>query len=107
MRTSKAKLICAAAGVLALLGAGAASAHDRHGDDHRHWKERGFHHHHHRGFDHRHRPRVVRERVVVVRPPVVRERRVVHYEPVFVPPPPRDPAIVVSFDLPPLVFPLR
>jgi hypothetical protein len=62
-----------------------------HGHQQKHWKER----------------RVVHERVIVRERPVYVEQRVVRYyepRPVYYP---RDPAIVVSVDIPPLVFPLR
>lgn len=89
--------------LLAVAASAPALAHG--GRDHDRGWGHGRHHHHHKHWKER---RVVHERVVVHERPVVVEKRVVHY---YHEPPrvyyPRDPAIIVSVDIPPLVFPLR
>ena len=98
---AKNSLLIALAAVAIGLSTGSALARDRDDDGYRHGKHRHHHHHHHWKHHHGHYyGPVVRERVVVERPVYV--DRYVQYAP-----PARDPAIVLSVDLPPLVFPLR
>lgn len=104
-RTGKIVLLTAVSLASLVLSTQASADHrDDDGHKHGHWKK---HHHSHQHYSHRHysHQRVVRERVYVERPvyierPVYVERHVQYV-------PPRSPAIVVSVDIPPLVFPLR
>jgi hypothetical protein len=102
--------LLAACGALALVTAGAASAHEGRG----HWEHRdrgwrdddGWRGDGWRGDWHRRDRVVIRDRVVVrerpvyVAPPVVYERP--YYYPRL-----REPSIVIGVDVPPLVIPLR
>lgn len=92
-------------GVCLLAVAASTSALAHGGRDYDRDRGHGRHHHHHKHWKEQ---RVVHERVIVRERPVVVERRVIHHypapQPVYYP---RDPAIVVSVDIPPLVFPLR
>lgn len=110
MKATVKTLIAAALAGAALMTAVPASAGgDWDGDGHREW--RGGHHHHHRHDHHRHHHKHwsshhYEERVIV------RERPVYYPAPAsyYAPPPryyPRNPAIVVGVDIPPLVIPLR
>lgn len=107
----KAKLLAALAAMALGLAALPAVADDdgwkrHHRGHHKHWKHDRHHGHH---FSHGH---VVRERVIVRRPVYVERpiyvERPVYYEPyVHYAPIRRHPGVVVTVDLPPLVFPLR
>ena len=98
-RMSKLALVTVAAMGLGL--SAAASAHDRghghgHGHKHRHWQGHYAGHYYHPGPGY-----VVRERVVVHRPVYVAPPAY------YYAPPPRYPGVVVSVDIPPIVFPIR
>lgn len=96
--------------LVALVASAPVLAHGGRDDDRergwRHGHDKHWHHKHWRG--HHEEPRhVVRERVIVHERPVFVERRVIYAlepHPVYMP---RDPAVVVRVDIPPLVFPLR
>jgi hypothetical protein len=92
MNTKRKLLLAAMASVIGLGFSVQAAAHDDR--DHRH-------RHDHWNRDHYSHQHVVRERVVVERPVYI-ER---HVE--YAPPPPRYPGVVVSIDIPPLIFPIR
>ena len=87
-----------------------ASADDgwkRHGNSHKHWKHGhdGYYRH---GY-HAYGP-VVRERVIVSRPVYVERPVYIAPRPVYVAPPvyyaPPRPGVVVSVNIPPIVFPI-
>lgn len=111
-----------------------AAAHDRHGryeradrGDHRSGQRHPHYRHDHRdrhgpGYSNRysHERKIIVHRPVPMRPPVVREYHhyyhpaaPVYHTPTYYPPRhhrpvyPRDPAIVIGVDIPPLVIPLR
>jgi hypothetical protein len=97
MMTSMNRVLAAALCAAGMTSSLPAAAYDEYGNKHRHWHK----HSHSQHYRHAHE-RVFTERVYVERPVYV--ERYVQYVP---PPPPRSPAIVVSVDIPPLVFPLR
>ena len=83
-------VLAAALGAVALTATGGAYAR---GDDHERghgWGHYRYHRHHH--------TEVVHERVVVREVPVVYERPIYY---------PGNPAIVIGFDIPSLMIPLR
>lgn len=118
MKSNILKLLAALVAGGALVAATPAHA------DRDHWRDGhdGWHGHKHHGHGHYKKFRdervVIRERIVERRP-VVREYRyyerpVEYYGPVVAPLPvyapryyPRDPAITIGVDIPPLVIPLR
>ncbi|MCV2219691.1 hypothetical protein [Thauera sp. Sel9] len=100
-----AALICG--GVLAAAAPAMAGGHDRG------WHQKKHHHAQHRGWDKR---TVYREKVIIrERPRHYREREVHHHH--HYAPPYRErsygyaygraPAVVIGFDVPPIVIPLR
>jgi len=98
MNTKRKLLLAALASAIGLGFSVQASADD--------YRDRHYPHGHWEKSQHRHkhivRERVVRERVVVERPVYI--ERYVDYAP---PPPPRYSGVVVSVDIPPLIFPIR
>ncbi len=98
MKTKSTLILVAIGSTLSLALSAPAAARDDYGRDHRHHHHKHWKHQGH-GYGHE---RVIRERVVVERPVYV--ERYVTYAP---PPPPRYSGIVLSVDIPPLVFPLR
>lgn len=117
MKTNTLKLLSALIAGAALLASVPAQAGDDWREDRREWRDwrdhdRGHRHGHYKKFRDRERV-VIRERIIERRP-VVREYRYYDYAPVIAPVPvyapryyPREPAITIGFDIPPVVIPLR
>lgn len=87
-------MLAAAIGAVVLSASTGALAHDRERHDGYRGYGKGHYKHHHD----RHRHEVIRQRVVIHEPPPVVYERRAYYGP---------PAIVIGFDIPPLVVPLR